>query len=148
MSLPAAYRRPSTPLHGIQRRIEEIEYLLQGLKAEVAILGCQPVPIHKPHPTAHQVVGCVSRQFSVSPETIYAKCNSKRNIGPRRAAQYLLRKHTLMSLAEIGRPFQQHHTTVLYGLERFSDDLKLDHELTAKIALIEQSLGVQEMSHQ
>lgn len=59
---------------------------------------------------------------------------------PRQAAIWLVRRHTSLSLAQIGRAFLRHHTTVLYALRSFRTRLAWDAEAQALIAIVESSI--------
>jgi chromosomal replication initiator protein len=57
---------------------------------------------------------------------------------PRQVCMYLLRKHLMMSLPEIGRFMGgKHHTTVLHGVNEIISRSKSDPEIEMKISKIE-----------
>lgn len=57
---------------------------------------------------------------------------------PRQVCMYLLRKHLMMSLPEIGRFMGgKHHTTVLHGVNEIISRSKTDPEIESKISKIE-----------
>jgi chromosomal replication initiation ATPase DnaA len=120
----------------------EIESHMRALRAEVSVLSCNPVPVYKGEPTGEQIVGCVCRQWGINAEYIFKRSNSPCYLVPRRAAMYLLRKHTSLTLHGIARMFGQHHTTVMHGISRFEKQMKSNIHIAARVELLEQALRV------
>lgn len=54
-----------------------------------------------------------------------SKSRSKLNVLARNIAFYLARKHTNLSLAEIGKHFNRNHSTVIKGIANIERDVKL-----------------------
>ncbi len=67
--------------------------------------------------------------------------SSKRSrvfVGPRQVAMYLIRKHTPLSLPQIGMEFGgRDHTTVMHSCEKIEEEIKTNASLLEKINIIE-----------
>ena len=76
-------------------------------------------------PDIEKIVRSVCDIFSVSEEDMRSKSRSKLNVLARNIAFYLARKHTNLSLAEIGKHFNRNHSTVIKGIANIERDVKL-----------------------
>lgn len=62
------------------------------------------------------VVGLVSEAYDVESDQIFSKRRSKKVAEARQAAIYIVHHCSKMSLADIGRRFDRHHTTVMHAI--------------------------------
>lgn len=87
------------------------------------------------------VVDLVCRSFQLSPTQLASRSRRQELVVARNTAFYLLRKHTDMTLEEIGERFNRRHSTVLKGitgLEReMSRQSPLGRQITHTVGLIE-----------
>lgn len=87
------------------------------------------------------VVNLVCRSFQLSPSQLASRSRRQDLVVARNTAFYLLRKHTDMTLEEIGERFNRRHSTVLKGitgLEReMSRQSPLGRQITHTVGLIE-----------
>lgn len=87
------------------------------------------------------VVDLVCRSFQLSPSQLASRSRRQDLVVARNTAFYLLRKHTDMTLEEIGERFNRRHSTVLKGitgLEReMSRQSPLGRQITHTVGLIE-----------
>lgn len=58
----------------------------------------------------------------------------------RQIAMFLIRKHTKLSLVEIGRKFKKDHSTIIHGLQKINDYLHVDRNVHKHIAQLEKAL--------
>lgn len=63
-----------------------------------------------------RIVDFVCKAFAFSEDQLRSKSRKKQNVIARNTAFFLARKHTELSLAEIGRRFNRRHSTVLKGI--------------------------------
>ncbi len=76
-------------------------------------------------PDIEKIVSSVCDIFSVSLQDIRSKSRSKITVQARNTAFYLARKHTELSLAEIGKYFNRNHSTVIKGIANVERDMNL-----------------------
>lgn len=95
--------------------------------------------------TINEIVRLVCNSFGVSRESLHSKSRKQEFVQARNAAFYLARKHTDLSLQEIGSRFNRSHSTVLKGitsLEReISRQSSVGRQLHGAITLIERTSG-------
>ncbi len=72
--------------------------------------------------SVEDVMSLVTAEFTVSQRELTGKGRKQTVSTPRQIAMHLIRKHTDLSLEEIGKLFgNRDHTTVLYGVQRVQD---------------------------
>ncbi len=72
------------------------------------------------NPTPEMVLDEVSEYFSIPVERIRGKARGKEVVLPRQVAEYIMRDLCSMSYPEIGKILGQHHTSVMYGIEKLT----------------------------
>jgi chromosomal replication initiator protein len=76
----------------------------------------------------------VSRFYGVPQERIKSTARTKDVVLPRQVTEYLIRELIPgKSLPEIGAFLGQHHTTVMYGINRLSEQITTDDSLRAVV---------------
>ena len=88
------------------------------------------------------IIDLVSKEYSVTfNECLCGYKNRMRiNTEMRQMIFYLTRKHTKLSLAAIGAPFNKDHATVRYSINNFSDLLDVDNNLLSLTGKIDDVL--------
>jgi len=76
--------------------------------------------------TINKIFKVVSEKYGISIEDIKAKKRTKEISQARHAVIFLLRKATDLSLNDIGKMFDQHHTTVLSAINKMEDEINSD----------------------
>lgn len=88
-----------------------------------------PTPV-----TVEKIVEEVSRTEGVSVEDIYGK-KQKANVShARKIAMYVIREITNISYEQIGEKFDKHHATVMYNVQKITEEAEKDPRLASKIA--------------
>ena len=91
--------------------------------------------------TLADILNLVSSEFSLTAKEIVGKRRTQAISGPRQIGMYLARSHTKHSLEEIGRFFgNRDHTTILYGVERVSEQAQTDHSFRGLLDRLSHSL--------
>lgn len=72
------------------------------------------------HPTPEMILKEVSEFYSIPMERITGKSRGKEVVLPRQVAEYLMRELASMSFPEIGKVLGQHHTSVMYGIDKLT----------------------------
>lgn len=93
------------------------------------ISGTEPLSV-----TVDKIFNVVSNKYAVSVEDIKSKKRNKEISQARHATIYLLRKTTDLSLNDIGRMFDQHHTTVLSAINKMEEEVANDPATEQDIA--------------
>lgn len=87
-----------------------------------------------------QVIGLISRHFSVRPSELRSSARSPRITTPRQLAMYLLRHHCGLSYPEIGQRFRRHHTTAMHACRRIEQQRDQSSSLHATVTILEKEL--------
>ena len=88
----------------------------------------QPIPI-----TINRIVDEVSRTTGVSVEDIYSKKRNAEVSDARKMCFYIIREITNISYQDIGKEFNQNHSTVIYNVNKFSAILKQNSTLNSQV---------------
>lgn len=84
----------------------------------------------------------IAERYQLLVKDLSAKSNAKRIAQPRQIAMYLTRHLTPMSLPEIGQAFgNKHHSTVLYSIQKVTDQMKSSPEYSSMIQNYKKALG-------
>ncbi|MBE6552446.1 MAG: chromosomal replication initiator protein DnaA [Ruminococcaceae bacterium] len=93
------------------------------------ISGTEPLSV-----TVDKIFNVVSNKYAVSVEDIKSKKRNKEISQARHSTIYLLRKTTDLSLNDIGRMFDQHHTTVLSAINKMEEEVENNPAIEQEIA--------------
>ena len=88
----------------------------------------QPIPI-----TINRIVDEVSRTTGVSVEDIYSKKRNAEVSDARKMCFYIIREVTNISYEDIGKEFNQNHSTVIYNVNKLSAILKQNSTLNSQV---------------
>ena len=84
----------------------------------------------------------VSEHFNISVDDIESKSHKREFSTPRQIAHYLARKHTNLTLENIGFLIgKRHYCTVLYSVESITDLLCFDKQIQTDVEIIEKRLN-------
>lgn len=75
------------------------------------------------HPTSDMILHEVAEFFSIPEEKITGKARGKEVVLPRQVAEFLMREMAGMSYPEIGKVLNQHHTSVMYGIDKLTQSM-------------------------
>lgn len=93
--------------------------------------------------TPERILGLVAERFGVKGEQLCGGRRTRNVALPRQVAMYLMRQHTDLSLAEIGRVFGgRDHTTVLYACDKMRTQVAADHQFAEKVNAIVSTLSL------
>jgi len=93
------------------------------------------------HCTPVMIIEIVSKYFSVEPEDITGKKRDQQYVLPRHIAMYLCRECTDLSFPRIGDEFGgRDHSTVINGIGKIRDSMKLDSSIRTYVNDIEMRL--------
>ena len=99
-------------------------------------------PNEKKQITSGLIVEVVAEHFGITPEDIMSKRRNTEYVLPRQICMYLCRKYTDDSLQSIGKAVgKKDHTTVIHGIEKITEDIEKNDELTGKIDIIIKKLN-------
>ena len=83
----------------------------------------------------------VSNHFNINPELLDSDSRSQSVVIPRQIAIHLIRKHTKLSLPEIGRLFHNRgHATVIYSCKKIDQLLLKKEEINSEYCIIEEKI--------
>ncbi len=85
------------------------------------------------HPTADLILQETSVFFSIPKEKLVGKDRSKEVVVARQVASHLMRQMAGMSLPEIGKVLGQHHTSVMYGIEKLTQSMTENEALRDQV---------------
>jgi chromosomal replication initiator protein len=126
--------------------VRELEGAVAMLAAAARADGCSPDPararavlrqlaaLSVGPPGIEDILKVVCRRYNVGVEEVRSPSRSRRVMLPRQLAMYLARRHTGMSLADVGREFSgRDHATVLYAERKAAGMIENDPQLSAAI---------------
>lgn len=91
--------------------------------------------------TVEMIIREVARYFSVKPQDILSKKRVKSILRPRQVALFLARKHTDLSLVDLGQKFGgKDHATVLHSIKKIKEEIDFNRDLKTAVEKIEKSL--------
>jgi chromosomal replication initiator protein len=96
---------------------------------------------------AREIIERTAEQFGIQTADMYRVTRLRKYLLPRQVAIYLIRRHTIMSLKDIGelfaanRPKGLDYTTVIYTLTLIANLVKQDERLSLLISEIENKLN-------
>ncbi|HJR80883.1 MAG TPA: chromosomal replication initiator protein DnaA [Anaerolineales bacterium] len=88
-----------------------------------------------------KIIELVAREWHTTPEALVGRDRSQKIAQPRQVAMYLLRKETDASLPQIGELLGgRDHTTVMYAIEKISNEIETKTDLRKRVANVKQHL--------
>ena len=138
----------------LQSNIRELEGLLNRLVARAKftskritlkmvrdIIG-DPVPAQPTgKPTIEDVKRGVAGRFGIKSSDLMRKGNSQKIAQPRHVAIYLARELCGLTLVDIGKIFDKHHTTVLHSVRKIRSEMKTSETTRSTVEALMVSLG-------
>ena len=92
--------------------------------------------------TPQLIVDVVAEHFGISPEDIVSKRRNSEFVQPRQICMYLCRQLTPESLQSIGKALgKKDHTTVIHGIEKITEEIKVNEELKNRIEIITRKIN-------
>jgi len=118
----------------MRTKIEETNYMaLPGLKPGNYFVG-NTINIQ-------DIVNCVGEEFLVTEQEMKSIHRYRRIVEARMSAIYLIKKHTKLSLFEIGKKFGgRDHTTAIHSIKRIQDLIDTEPEFKQRLLQIENRL--------
>jgi len=93
--------------------------------------------------SAENIKKSVAEFYGVKISGLESAKRSRIYVVPRQIAIYLIRKHTQLSLPQIGQEFGgRDHTTVMHSCEKIEEELKINDSLRKKIETIENQFSM------
>lgn len=87
------------------------------------------------------IINVVAEHFGIKPEDISSKRRNSEFVIPRQIVMYLCRYLTNISLSNIGKILgKKDHTTVIHGIKKIEDELKINEELNNKVEIIKKKI--------
>lgn len=87
--------------------------------------------------TPSLIINVVAEHFGVKPEDITGKRRNSEFVQPRQVVMYLCRELTDTSFTNIGKLLsKKDHTTIIHGVNKITEEIKTNEELSNKIDII------------
>lgn len=140
----------------IDADVRMLESCLQNVVFRAKVLGTEitedivydvirQVSHTEPNFDLPEIVEMVCKGFGVTRQQLESKSRCQNNVLARNLAFYLLRKHTDLTLDEIGQGFNRRHSTVIKGIssleEEVSKESPVGRQLNDMIQKIEKNCG-------
>ncbi|MCR4989560.1 MAG: chromosomal replication initiator protein DnaA [Lachnospiraceae bacterium] len=92
--------------------------------------------------TSQNIIEMVAEHFNMTSEDIKSKRKTADLVLPRQICMYLCKELTQEPLQEIARALnKKDHTTIIYGIKKISDGVKVDKSLANKIDVIKKKIN-------
>jgi chromosomal replication initiator protein len=79
------------------------------------------------------ILETVALHYSISPDTLKSAGRAKEVVMPRQVAMFMIRELTSHSLPEIGAFFARDHSTILYAIQKITEQAEQDQDLQGNI---------------
>ncbi len=97
-------------------------------------------------PDLPTIIRLVCESYGLEQRQLCSRSRRRECVLGRNTAYYLARKHTELSLEEIGEMFNRRHSTVIKGItsveRELSKDSTLGRQIAKAVALIERNAGL------
>jgi len=90
--------------------------------------------------TLSEIISLVEHNYGVSREDLASKSRKTAVSWARQVAMYLARKHTLLSLEEIGKNFGRDHATVIHAFQKVSETMETQPTKKYEVEFLKQKL--------
>lgn len=121
----------------------QARFMGQKVTEEMAIEVIRTVAQNSPQLTVEDVVSLICRSFDLTPAQLSSKSRRQNLVVARNTAFFLLRKHTELTLEEIGERFHRKHSTVIKGITAVEREMgrhtPLGGQIKHTVAMIERS---------
>lgn len=107
----------------LQNLILKAQLLNRAISMDLALEVLQNYELEALTPSLDDIALRVSEAYGVAPEALASKSRRKELVQARNAAFFLARKHTDLSLKDIGCRFNRKHSTVLKGIVNLEREL-------------------------
>lgn len=88
------------------------------------------------------IINVVAEHFGVKPEDITSKRRNSEFVQPRQVVMYLCRELTDTSFTNIGKLLgKKDHTTIIHGVNKITEEIKTNEELSNKIDIIRKKIN-------
>ncbi len=88
-----------------------------------------------------KIIELVAREWQITVDALLGRDRSQKIARPRQVAMYLMRKETDASLPQIGEALGgRDHTTVMYAIEKISNEIETKTDLRKRVVNIKQQL--------
>lgn len=92
--------------------------------------------------TPYLIINLVAEHFNVSAEDICSKKRNSEYVEPRQVVMYLCDELTDTSLVNIAKILnKKDHTTIMHGIKKIKEEMKLNEEMRNKITIIKNILS-------
>ncbi|MEN8140191.1 MAG: chromosomal replication initiator protein DnaA [Thermodesulfobacteriota bacterium] len=124
--------------------IRRCESIIVGLKAQTALLGCDP-DLDMVKQILQGIVGAgrqitpemirdfIAGKFRVTINDLQSKSRKRAIAFPRQVAMYLARKHTEYPLSEIGKALNRDHSTVVHSVKTINNKINRDGSVRGQL---------------
>lgn len=92
-------------------------------------------------PSPEVIIEETAKYYSMDPKAIMGNSRTKDIVLARQVSIYLIRSITNLSLPEIGKVFNQHHTTVMHSLDKVEKLMKDNRELSEIVRDIKSNIN-------
>lgn len=92
-------------------------------------------------PTPEKIVSFTAKYYDLDPEQIMGSSRKGNILIARQVSMYIIRTLTNQSLPEIGKFFNQHHTTVMHSVDKIEQLIQKDQELSRAIKDIKANIN-------
>ena len=99
--------------------------------------------VEEPTASCEGITSGVAKFFNVKVAEMKGPRRTRQIVTPRQIAMFLARKHTGLSLPEIGKRFGgRDHTTVIHAVRKIERQIKEDQAFRTKMQLVARSIGL------
>ena len=99
--------------------------------------------VEDPQISVDSIVSAVAKFFNIKVQDMKGPRRTRQLVVPRQVAMFLARRHTGLSLPEIGKHFGgRDHTTVMHAVRKIDGQIKTDDAFRRKVDMVRKTTGL------
>ena len=119
---------------GIKARVNILNSSMTG---ELILEFIDDITITEIQTIGESIREVVSKQYGITIKALQSKSRLQKTTLPRQMAMYLTRKHTELSLSDIGLLYNRDHSTVLYAIDSVTIKISENQAIRKQLEILE-----------
>ena len=99
--------------------------------------------VEDPQISVDSIISAVAKFFNIKVQDMKGPRRTRQLVVPRQVAMFLARRHTGLSLPEIGKHFGgRDHTTVMHAVRKIDNQIETDEAFRRKVDMVRKTTGL------
>jgi chromosomal replication initiator protein len=131
----------------LQNLVIKARLMNQHINRDLALEVLQHYAPTTPKPDLEKITAFICRSFNLSHDSLRTKSRKKEYVLARNTIFYLARKHTELSLKNIGEAFNRKHSSVIKGITKVELEMSRQSTVGRQVDRLIQTLEAQTVGH-